>query len=213
MKTTVLLIRHGQSLGNLRESFLGHTDLGLSPLGERQAELLGEYLKDQKIDAAEASDLLRAYRTAAAALKHHGITPEKNAGFREIFAGAWENMRFDDIAAAYPDAWQVWRTDIGHARPTDGESTAELASRVYAAFDALVSRYAGKTVLVGTHATPIRLLKCRALGIPVCDACTVPWATNASLTEIAVERGVLTLLRDSEDAFLGELHSSLPKKA
>ena len=211
MKTTVLLVRHGQSLGNLAERFLGHTDLDLSPLGVHQAELLGEYLKDRPIDAAEASDLIRAYHTATAALRYHGITPKKNAGFREIFAGAWENMRFDDIAATYPDAWSVWRTDIGHACPVDGESTAALAERVYAAFDDLVTRYAGKTVLVGTHATPIRLLKCRALGIPVADAARVPWAPNASLTEITAERGVLTLVRDGEDAFLGDLRSTLKK--
>ncbi len=209
MKTTVLLVRHGQSLGNLTERFLGHTDLDLSPLGVQQAELLGEYLKDRPIDAAEASDLIRAYHTAVAALRYHGITPKKNAGFREIYAGAWENMRFDDIAATYPDGWQIWRTDIGHACPVDGESVAALAERIYAAFDGLVARYAGKTVLVGTHATPIRLLKCRALGIPVADAARVPWAPNASLTEITAERGVLTLVRDGEDAYLGDLRSTL----
>ena len=212
MKTTVLLVRHGQSLGNLRESFLGHTDLDLSPLGVQQATLLGEHLKDRPIDAAEASDLQRAYHTAVAALRYHGITPKENAGFREIFAGEWENLRFDDIAATYPDEWSVWRTDIGRACPVGGESVAALAERVYAAFDDLVTRYAGKTVLVGTHATPIRLLKCHALSIPVADAARVPWAPNASLTEIAVEDGTLTLVRDGEDAFLGELHSALSSK-
>lgn len=211
MKTTVLLVRHGQSLGNLVRSFLGHTDLDLSPLGYEQAALLGDYLKERKIDAAEASDLLRAFHTAEGALRHHNLPIVKNPAFREIFAGEWENQLFVEIEKNYPDAWGTWREDIGHARPVGGESVAELAARIYRAFDELVERHRGKTVLVATHATPIRMLKCRALGIPVADAYRVPWAGNASLTEITVEDGRLSLVRDGFDAYLGALSSSLPK--
>ena len=38
MACTLLFIRHGQSLGNMVRSFLGHTDLDLSPLGYEQAQ-------------------------------------------------------------------------------------------------------------------------------------------------------------------------------
>ena len=211
MKTTVLLVRHGQSLGNLVRSFLGHTDLDLSPLGYEQAALLGDYLKDRKIDAAEASDLCRAFHTAEGALRHHSLPIVKNPAFREIFAGEWENRLFDELERSYPEQWHIWREDIGHARPVGGESVADLAARIYRAFDDLVERRRGKTVLVATHATPIRMLKCRALGIPVKEAYRVPWAPNASLTEITEEDGKLTLTLDSEDGYLGSLSSVLPK--
>ena len=40
-----IIERHGQSEGNLRRAFLGHTDLPLSELGREQAAKTAEYLK------------------------------------------------------------------------------------------------------------------------------------------------------------------------
>ena len=68
MKTTVLLIRHGESTSNVTNSFAGHLDVALSERGRRQAELTGLYLKDTPIDAFYSSDLRRAYETALARL-------------------------------------------------------------------------------------------------------------------------------------------------
>ena len=63
MKTTLYLVRHGQSLGNLNEQMLGHTDLDLSELGYRQAAATFERLKDTHFDAVYSSPLQRAYNT------------------------------------------------------------------------------------------------------------------------------------------------------
>ena len=40
--TTMIFVRHGQSLGNLNGEFLGHTDLDLSERGYMQAEKTAE---------------------------------------------------------------------------------------------------------------------------------------------------------------------------
>ena len=52
-----IIERHGQSMGNLVRSFLGHTDLPLSELGHLQAAKTAEYLKDENIDVIISSDL------------------------------------------------------------------------------------------------------------------------------------------------------------
>lgn len=61
---TIYLFRHGQA------SFGADDYDKLSPLGERQATVLGEYLRDQGIalDAAYSGDLLRQRETAQLAL-------------------------------------------------------------------------------------------------------------------------------------------------
>ncbi|MDH4040995.1 MAG: histidine phosphatase family protein [Gammaproteobacteria bacterium] len=77
---TVYLFRHGQA------SFGSEDYDRLSPLGERQARLLGEYLRDSGInlDAAFSGDLLRQRQTAELAIasqprevRHH-IEPRFN---------------------------------------------------------------------------------------------------------------------------------------
>ena len=40
--TTLYLIRHGESQANERDVFIGHTDLELTALGYKQAELAAE---------------------------------------------------------------------------------------------------------------------------------------------------------------------------
>ena len=62
-----------------------------------------------------------------------------------------------------PDAWLA----SPKAAPTGGgESFATVARRVAAARDKLLARYAGRTVLLVTHVTPIKTLVRLALGAP-----------------------------------------------
>ena len=42
--TTIIVVRHGQSMANLDDLFAGHTDTPLSPLGQRQAHMTAEYI-------------------------------------------------------------------------------------------------------------------------------------------------------------------------
>ncbi len=210
MKTTVVLARHGQSIGNLYHLFLGHSDLPLSELGEQQAECLGAYLDKYRFDAIYASDLSRAMATAAPTARRQKLTVIPEKGMREIFAAEWEQRSFEEIAERYKKAYRTWISDIGMACPTGGESVLELAARVYRTFDRIVEENEGKTILIATHATPIRLLKCRFLARSPEMAGTVKWAPNASVTVVEVEDGAYRILEDGEDCYLASLASTLP---
>ena len=58
--TTLILVRHGQSVANLERIFAGHTDIPLTELGLLQAERTAAYLEEYPIDCIYSSDLLRA---------------------------------------------------------------------------------------------------------------------------------------------------------
>jgi len=60
------LTRHGQSYGNIGNA--GHDDWRLTPLGEKQAELLGERLAGVAFDTIYCSPLERARATAQAVI-------------------------------------------------------------------------------------------------------------------------------------------------
>ena len=59
-RTKIIIVRHGQSIGNATKTVLGHTDLDLSDLGYKQAEVTANELKNEKIDLIVSSDLKRA---------------------------------------------------------------------------------------------------------------------------------------------------------
>ncbi len=202
--TTVVLLRHGQSLGNIYSVFLGHTDLGLTDLGRRQAEKAAVYLDRYRFDAIYSSDLLRTRETAAPVAERQGLPVREDSDFREVYAGAWEKLGFEEIKRRFPRTYAIWKNDIGHATPTGGESVLAMAERVYAAFDRVVKENEGKTVLIVTHATPVRLLTCRFLRRDPSFAGTVPWSPNASVTAVTVDENGYTILSRGEASYLGE---------
>ena len=182
-QTHLYLIRHGESEANARHLFIGHTDMGLTEKGHLQAEKTAAFLESVPADVIYASDLSRAYQTAMHTASRRGIPAVSEAGLREIFAGEWEGKSFDDLPVLYPhDFAELWRCRIGDCRCTGGESVTELAERIKDTVDRLVKRHIGQTLLLFTHATPIRALGTLWSGLPLSEMHTVPWAANASVT-------------------------------
>ena len=66
------------------------------------------------------------------------------------------------------------------------------------------------SVVLATHATPIRSLQCRAMGLPISEMHRVPWVSNASVTHLCLEGDALTLVSVGQDAHLLDLKSVLP---
>ena len=69
----LIVVRHGETLYNIQNRITGQSDVPLSPLGERQAELVGAYLAHEKIDLIVSSDLQRARVTAQAIALSHNL--------------------------------------------------------------------------------------------------------------------------------------------
>ena len=198
-------------MGNLNGTFLGWTDLPLSPLGFEQAEKTAEYLSSYKIDKIYSSDLLRAYGTGLALSKKMNVEVIKEKRFREIFVGLWENRRFSDLEIEFPNTYGVWKSDIGLSYADEGESVAGMQKRVLEAVLEIAKNNDGKTVAIFTHATVIRALFCHAEGKDLSNMKNVPWASNASVSELCYDNGKFEVLNYSLDSFLGDMKTVLPK--
>ncbi len=181
MNTKVIVVRHAQGEGNLLGEFHGQYPSDLTELGIRQAECTAEFLKDVHIDIAFASDIPRAYSTARIIAEKHGLTVNPDEGLREICGGVWEQMKFDDIGVKYPEEYRIWRNDLGNCTCPGGESIRHLADRVRSTVERLVKENAGKTILIGTHATPIRSMACVWKGLDISEIGNVPWVPNAAV--------------------------------
>ena len=186
--TRLILVRHGQSVGNLTRRFIGHGYAPLTELGHRQAEASAVFLDRYKIDAIYSSDLMRAYQTAEHTAKRQGCEIKTDPQLREIFAGEWESMSYDEIAEKYPALYQTWMTDTGNARLPGGESVGELRERARAALEGIALKNTGKTVAIFTHATPIRALRSVWQGDELDKIKEYGWVSNASITEVIYQK-------------------------
>ena len=207
--TKFILVRHGQSEGNAVQTFLGHTDMGLTVLGHKQAQVTAEYLKDAGIDVIYTSDLIRAYDTAKCIGEATGIPLIASPELREIYAGKWEGMNFQKIADTYAE-YQTWLTDIGNAVCTGGESVRDLQKRINAELVKIASLNDGKTVCVATHGTPLRVMTCIWQNLSLSEAKNIPWVSNASVTTVTYDSGKWHIENIGYDEHLSGLISKLP---
>ncbi len=192
-KTEIILIRHGESLANAVGIYLGHTDWDLSPKGYEQAEVVGEYLKEKKIDVIYSSDLIRAYNTAMPHARRHGLDIIRNKMLREIYLGEWEGRPVAELERDYPREFGIgWRQNFGTCLVPGGESVPELAERIYNEILKIGKENEGKTVLIAMHAAAIRAFWGKVTNTPPENVCErIPFPKNASLTTIVYKEGAL----------------------
>lgn len=205
------MIRHGFSEANNQKLFAGHSDFPLTEIGKMQAERCSEALKDEKIDAVYASDLIRAFDTALPIARAHNLEVIPHKGLREIFAGKWEGHSFTWLDENYPDEYgRVWKTDIGKTKPDGGESVAELYRRVIATLRNIAADNEGKTVCIATHATPIRSVCTAAAGKGADGMKDISWTANASISLFEYENGTFTAVYTSRVDHLKGICTTLP---
>jgi ribonuclease H / adenosylcobalamin/alpha-ribazole phosphatase len=165
--TTTVLLRHGDTRLSPEHRFSGRRDLPLSASGLRQAKAAACHLAaGAPIDTVVSSPLRRAVATARIAADELGLTVVTDDDLRETDFGDWDGFTLAEIQQRWPAAAAAWRQDPEQA-PPGGESFADTARRVNRACDRLLRDHDGKTVLIVSHITPIKILLCRALSVPL----------------------------------------------
>ncbi|MFI6292083.1 histidine phosphatase family protein [Nonomuraea sp. NPDC050790] len=165
--TSLLLLRHGETPLSVERRFSGLGDAELTANGLAQAAAAAERLAREpyRLDVIVSSPLKRARQTAEAVAARTGLGVEVDEDLRETDFGAWEGHTFTEIQRRWPDELAAWLAEPSVA-PPDGESFAEAARRVQRVRDRLVEQHLGKTVLVVSHVTPIKMLLRFALTAP-----------------------------------------------
>lgn len=156
--TRLLLLRHGQTELSAQRRYSGRGDPALTDFGIRQADAAAQYLgKQGGVAAVVSSPLQRAYDTAAVAARELGLDVLVNDGLIETDFGAWEGLTFGEAAERDSQLHRSWLRDTS-VSPPGGESFDAVAARVRTAQRWIVDEYAGQTVLVVSHVTPIKTL-------------------------------------------------------
>ncbi|NEB49393.1 bifunctional RNase H/acid phosphatase, partial [Streptomyces sp. SID339] len=165
---TFVLLRHGETALTPEKRFSGSggSDPALSDVGREQAERVAAALAARgTVQAVVSSPLKRCQETAHTVAARLGLDVHLEGGLRETDFGAWEGLTFGEVRERHPEELNAWLASPD-AAPPGGESFAEVTRRVSAARDRLTRAYAGRTVLLVTHVTPIKTLVRLALGAP-----------------------------------------------
>src|SRR5271157_5849048 len=123
-------LRHGEAEWNAEGRLCGSTDVPLSDVGRRQAQLLARRLQPIVFETLYSSPLGRALETARLIGEAIGRKPVVDQRLVELNYGAWEGKTFEEITRATPAIYRAWDADPANMAPPGGESGVQLIERV-----------------------------------------------------------------------------------
>jgi len=188
--TTLILVRHGETVWNVEGRYQGQTDVPLNEVGKAQAQQVAITLKQMTFDAIYSSDLQRAYHTAEAINRYHNLPLHSEKRLREINAGDFEGLTREEQKARDPEFYARWRNDP-NIPPPNGETQQSITDRMQSLLNDLQRQHPQQTVLLVGHGGTIRAMLCLCIGLTT-DKYWHFWLKNTSISEIQfTERGAI----------------------
>jgi probable phosphomutase (TIGR03848 family) len=152
--TRLILVRHAVTAhtGPLLSGRMPGIDL--SEKGVGQAEAAATRLAALPIAAIYASPIERTTQTARCIAAHHHLDVLPLPGVIEADYGDWTGGKISDLAKT--DEWKVVQVAPSRAQFPGGESIRAMQARMVDALDAVVAAHPNETVVVVSHADPIK---------------------------------------------------------
>jgi len=165
VRTTIVIVRHGECEGNREGLFRGRCDFPLNENGIRQAEALANELKNLGISRIFSSPLSRATETASRISRTSNAEWEIREGFNNIALGKWEGRPKKEVEEEYPEEWRLWIEHPERLHIPGGETLADVQRRAFSNLEHLVRIHSGKTIAIVSHRAVIKPLLAVCLGV------------------------------------------------
>ena len=163
----LILVRHGETLHNVRGIAQGWNDSGFSEVGSSQVRALAQRLRAFGPTALYTSTLERARATAEAISRETGLSAIGLDDLREMNCGRWEGMSFLKVREDDAELYRQWISDPEACCP-GGESHAGLRRRMEKALATIdADDGANARPVVVSHATAIRVITTSLLELSV----------------------------------------------
>jgi broad specificity phosphatase PhoE len=160
----IVLLRHGDTVGDSRTRFHGSGDVALSLEGRHQVQEAAHALRTEVFDLVVASPLQRSWQSAW--LAAGGAPVRLEADFREIHFGRWEGMTAQEIEASDPTLYRDWQAKAKGFEYPSGEPLDSFHARIVRGVDRLQASGAAH-VLAVLHKGVIRKIAEHLVGEPL----------------------------------------------
>lgn len=161
----IVLLRHGETVGESSIRFHGSSDVPLDARGLAQAREARYALRHDFFDLVASSPLRRAWQTARIVAR--GAPVRIVSEFREIDFGRWEGLSAEEIQSQYPALYEDWQAGAAGFEYPGGEPRVRFTARVLAGL-AYVEALGAESLLVVAHKGVIRTIA-EHLGAPIED--------------------------------------------
>jgi len=158
----LLLVRHGETVGNLEQIAHGQTESPLNGRGIRQATETAKMLQSWETDYQQvyASPLSRAHHTARIIAENLGLPLHTHEDLKEGALGDWEEVTYQQLDELGFARHSIRDDDFnGHG----GESPRQLGTRLHHAVEEIRHRHPAYNIIIVSHGAAISHLLARLL--------------------------------------------------
>jgi broad specificity phosphatase PhoE len=160
----IVLVRHGETVGESSVRFHGATDVELSVEGRAQARAARGRIPGEGFGLLVASSLSRAWQTANIIAPGRAVRLEP--GFREIDFGRWEGLTREEIAERDPILYEDWQAHRSGFEFPEGERRGDFRTRVLEGL-ARVQASGAESAIVVAHKGVVRTIAETLTGEPL----------------------------------------------
>ncbi|HVB18785.1 MAG TPA: histidine phosphatase family protein [Acidimicrobiales bacterium] len=205
--TTILLVRHGATATTGQVLPGRAPGLHLCDEGVAQAQHVAQRLLElpTRPVALYVSPLERTRETAAPIAKALKLTPRADKGLLECDFGEWTSKRLS--ALRKKPQWRSVQNAPSGFRFPGGESFPEMQTRVWATLERLAAQHRRKTIVVVSHADPIKAAVTFAQGVPL-DLFQRTVISTCSVSVVVLGEGAPIVLSVNNTGSLAQLRPS-----
>ena len=181
--THFYIVRHGETMFNVKGRIQGWCDSPLTKLGVSQAKELGKKLKNDSFDVCFCSTSERAMDTAQYILENRDVKIISSKQLKEKCFGDFEAEKSSNIfkdGIKYPEGYRF----------CGGENHSDVIERVFNALKKIASEYPNANVLVVCHGSAIKhIVNYLCPGFVNEQPTTAALVPNCSITRIDYDNG------------------------
>jgi probable phosphoglycerate mutase len=200
--TRVVLVRHAVTAqtGPMLSGRLPGIDL--SERGVEQATVTAQRLASVPVDVVYASPIERTTQTAQLIARHHDLDVLPLPGVIEADYGDWTGGKLVDLAKT-PE-WTVVQRTPSRAQFPNGETILQMQTRTVAAIEDVIRRHEHQTVVIVSHADPIKAAIAHFTGMHL-DLFQRLHVSPASVSVLEFHPHGVTLVKCNDTGDLGDL--------
>lgn len=147
----LILIRHGESVGNAKGLVYGDTDHPMTDKGLSQIPFILDVLKQYEIDQIYTSPLIRAKVIAESIQKERQVSLVEDERLKEINFGIYENQKRELVMGKLGDSYYQLISFFDSYDIQDGEHQKDFLDRVGGFTHELLSKKTGTYVITAHY--------------------------------------------------------------
>ncbi len=186
LKTTLTIIRHGETEWNKIGKQQGQLDSNLTENGVKQAQAIRDFIKNE-YDLIISSDLGRALQTAEIINKKFSYKIIHEPGLRERHLGIIQELTMNEFKEKYPEEYNKFNSSNPDYVIPNGESAKQRYERAINTFNKIVNDYKGMNLLIVTHGGILQSIFRHTLNIPINQKRTFS-LINGSINKFSYEK-------------------------